>query len=158
MHVKAEQKNGRVIGRSELKKQKKSYSCPAIIQPHTGHLIYSTLGENVREWEQDENKNEIERSRCLRLEKTNVSHAWCAFMALSAHTSKDTGWTLLPFVVNTDIIQSVVIPNCQATVGYCCAPLVYICRKEAWAHLSVTLSGPGKITSLWRRKWWASDL
>ena len=49
---------GRGIGNSELKKQRKSYSYPAIIQSLTEHLGGKEMRENERQEEQERERRE----------------------------------------------------------------------------------------------------
>ena len=95
----AQEGGGREIDRSELKKQRKSYSYPAIIQSRTRHLIYSSLRErNEREWEAGGEREGKRWERCGSRKEIISSRDWCVFMTLSTHTSRETRWTKLSFL------------------------------------------------------------
>lgn len=78
----------------KLKKQRKSSSYPAIIQSLTRPLIYSSpreRNERMKSWRRRERERWGERGG-LRKEIIS-SHALCAFMTLSATTSKNNHTT-----------------------------------------------------------------
>lgn len=106
LHVSTGRKGGWEIDRTELKKQRKSYSYPAIIQSRTRHLIYSSLRErNEREWEAGGDRERKRWERGGSRKEIISSHDWCAFMTLSTHTSRETRWTKLSFM--SHVINSI---------------------------------------------------
>lgn len=72
------------------------------------------------------------------------------FYGLISHTSEETRQIQLPFFVNTVIIQSLVSPKLLSNRGHGFVNTISVyLLKGSTSMLSVTLSGPGKITSLW---------